>query len=217
MGSREFFEEEPTNTREAIMQATYRALCEHGYAGLTIQRIGDEFPKSKSLLYHHYDSKDALLVEFLSFMLKRFEATIPDAEYENAHEQLEAILDHAVPEDPDPERARFRAAMVELRAQATTNEAFRRHFTRNDRFFRERFATVVCRGIEEGVFRKVDPDRVAAMLLATIHGAMQEEATTDESESTHIRAELRAYVQSQLLAESADRDTVENSTPETGR
>jgi AcrR family transcriptional regulator len=68
MGS-PLFDDEPADTREAIMQATYRALRAHGYARLTIQRIGDEFPKSKSLLYHHYDGKDDLLLEFLSYML----------------------------------------------------------------------------------------------------------------------------------------------------
>lgn len=204
MSSQRFFGREPADTREAIMQATYRALCRHGYAGLTIQRIGDEFPKSKSLLYHHYDGKDELLLDFLSFMLDRFEETIPDREYDDAREHLEAILDHAVPADPDPERAEFRAAMVELRAQAATDEAYREHFTRNDRFFRERFATVVTRGIEEGVFREVDPERVAALLLATVHGAMQEGATTDATEAERVRAELRTYVESRLLVEGTE-------------
>jgi AcrR family transcriptional regulator len=204
MSSQRFFGREPADTREAIMQATYRALCRHGYAGLTIQRIGDEFSKSKSLLYHHYDGKDELLLDFLSFMLERFEETIPDREYDDAREHLEAILDHAVPANPDPERAEFRAAMIELRAQAATDGAYREHFTRNDRFFRERFAAVVTRGIEEGVFREVDPDRVAALLLATVHGAMQEEATTDATEAERVRAELRTYVESRLLAEATE-------------
>lgn len=209
MTSARFFESEPADTREAIMQATYRALCEHGYAGLTIQRIGDEFPKSKSLLYHHYEGKDELLLDFLSFMLERFEGTIPDREYDDAREHLEAILDHALPADLDPERAEFRAAMVELRAQAATDEAYREHFTRNDRFFRERFAAVVRRGIEEGIFREADPDRVAATLLATVHGVMQEEATTDAAEPAGVREELRTYVRSRLLAEDAESGVVE--------
>ncbi|WP_336342767.1 TetR/AcrR family transcriptional regulator [Halalkalicoccus ordinarius] len=209
MTAAKFFESEPADTREAIMQATYRALCEHGYAGLTIQRIGDEFPKSKSLLYHHYEGKDELLLDFLSFMLERFEGTIPDREYDDAREHLEAILDHALPADLDPERAEFRAAMVELRAQAATDEAYREHFTRNDRFFRERFAAVVRRGIEEGVFREVDPDQVAATLLATVHGVMQEEATTDAAESAGIREELRTYLCSRLFAEDTEPGVVE--------
>ncbi|MFC4440208.1 MULTISPECIES: TetR/AcrR family transcriptional regulator [Natrialbaceae] len=209
MGSMDLFEDEPASTREAIMQATYRALRKHGYAGLTIQRIGDEFPKSKSLLYHHYDGKDALLLEFLSFMLERFEATIPDREYGDAREHLEAILDHALPTDLDSERAEFRAAMVELRAQAATDEAYREHFTRNDRFFRRRLATVVRRGIEEGVFRDVDPERAAAMVLSSIHGAMQEEATTDTERTAAVREELRAYVESRLLAPDVELEAIE--------
>ena len=40
-----------TDTQTAIMDATYRALCEHGYSNLTIDKIDAEFEKSKSLLY----------------------------------------------------------------------------------------------------------------------------------------------------------------------
>lgn len=209
MTSGRFFADEPADTREAIMQATYRALREHGYAGLTIQRIGDEFSKSKSLLYHHYEGKDGLLLDFLSFMLERFEGTMPDREYDDAREHLETMVEHALPADLDPEHAEFRAAMVELRAQAATNEAYREHFTRNDRFFRERFAAVVRRGIEEGTFREVDPDRVAATLLATVHGAMQEEATTDAAKTAAVREELRTYLRSRLLTEDAEPGVVE--------
>ena len=207
MGS-PLFDDEPADTREAIMQATYRALCAHGYAGLTIQRIGDEFPKSKSLLYHHYDGKDDLLLEFLSFMLERFEETIPDREYDDAHDHLLEIVDHAVPASIEPERAEFRAAMVELRAQAASDDAYREHFTRNDRFFRERFAAVVRRGIERGTFREVDPDRVAAMVLATVHGAMQEAATTDAAETAAVREELEAYIDARLLAAGTESEVI---------
>jgi AcrR family transcriptional regulator len=34
------------DTCEAIMSATYRALCAHGYADLTMQDIADETDKS---------------------------------------------------------------------------------------------------------------------------------------------------------------------------
>ncbi|WP_252490821.1 TetR family transcriptional regulator C-terminal domain-containing protein [Natronococcus zhouii] len=142
-------------------------------------------------------------------MLERFEATIPDREYGDAREHLEAILDHALPTDLDSERAEFRAAMVELRAQAATDEAYREHFTRNDRFFRRRLATVVRRGIEEGVFRDVDPERAAAMVLSSIHGAMQEEATTDTERTAAVREELRAYVESRLLAPDVELEAIE--------
>lgn len=40
------FLEEPQTTREEILRATYRTLCEYGYADLTVQRIGAHFEKS---------------------------------------------------------------------------------------------------------------------------------------------------------------------------
>ncbi|PSP70021.1 TetR/AcrR family transcriptional regulator, partial [Halobacteriales archaeon QH_9_66_26] len=60
------------DTQAAIMDATYRALCEHGYADLTIQTIADEFDKSKSLLYYHYDTKDEILIGLLDYLLGQF-------------------------------------------------------------------------------------------------------------------------------------------------
>ena len=174
------FLEEPTDTREAIMKATYLALCEHGYADLTIQHIADEFDKSKSLLYHHYGSKDELLLEFLEFMLDRFEANLPYPGGKTETEYLDAFLDRVLA-TPLPEGARdFSRAMVELRAQAAHDEEFRAYFTRSDRFFRKQLAHLVRGGIERGVFRDVDPERTAAALHAVVTGAMTQRATTDD-------------------------------------
>lgn len=59
-------------TQEAIMDATYQALCKHGYTDLTIQKIADEFGKSKSLLYYHHDTKDEILIVLLEYLLNQF-------------------------------------------------------------------------------------------------------------------------------------------------
>lgn len=201
----ELFSDEPDDTREAIMQATYHALCRHGYAGLTIQRIGDEFSKSKSLLYHHYDGKDELLLDFLAFMLSYYEETLPEQSYDDARDHLEAILDHALAPDRGAERDEYAAAIVELRAQAATDENYHEHFSRSDRFFRDRLADVVTTGIDQGVFRETDPDRTAAFLLTTMNGAMTRRATTDAAESlADVRRELQAYLETSLYAEVSE-------------
>lgn len=58
----ESFLESPDDTQEEIMRATHLALCEYGYADLTIQRISEHFPKSESLIFHHYEDKASVLV-----------------------------------------------------------------------------------------------------------------------------------------------------------
>ncbi len=194
------------------MRATYRALCEHGYADLTIQRIGDEFDKSKSLLYHHYDGKDALLVEFLRFMLERFEENATEFDGDDAYARLRSLVDFHLPPELDAERAEFTRAMIELRSQAVHDEAYREQFTRSDEHIRSRIADIVRDGVEEGVFREdVDPDAAAKSLWSGLYGAIVLRATTDDGDVESVRRELDGYVRSHLLADDADDATDEGT------
>ena len=200
--------DEPTDTREELMGATYRALCEHGYAELTIQRISDQFPKSKSLLYHHYDSKDELLVEFLSFVLDHLESTTPQDD-DDPIETLQGLLDYLLPTEPSTEQQQFRRAIIELRAQAASDPEYRAQFTRSTEYFQDRFASIIDRGCEEGVFRAVDADRLATLIVATIDGAMLREATTSHAQPAmdRLRAELTDCIERRLL--DVDRGAIE--------
>ena len=202
--------DEPTDTREELMGATYRALCEHGYAELTIQRISDQFPKSKSLLYHHYDSKDELLVEFLSFVLDHLESTTPQDD-DDPIETLQGLLDYLLPTEPSTEQQQFRRAIIELRAQAATDPEYRAQFARSTTYFEDRFAAIIEHGCEAGVFRAVDAGRVATLIVTTIDGAMLREATTDPDHAqpamSRLRAELTDYIERRLL--DAEREGTE--------
>jgi AcrR family transcriptional regulator len=201
----EVFEGEPADTREAIMQATYAALSKHGYADLTIQRIGDEFDKSKSLLYHHYDSKDDLLVDFLAFMLEGMEASVPVEEQADAYAAMLLVLDEVFGDLLGETRDEFRQAMIELRSRAAHDETFRDQFTANQAYIHQRLVDIISDGMEEGVFREVDPDQAAEMLLTTIDGAMLRAATTDGIDPDAVRDELKAYLDLRLLADDVDR------------
>lgn len=195
--------DEPANTREELMGATYRALCEHGYAALTIQRISDQFPKSRSLLYHHYDSKDELLVDFLSFVLDHLESTTPQDDDEPL-EALQRLLGYLIPAEPSAEQRQFRRAIIELRAQAATDPEYRAQFSRSTDYFEDRFAAIIERGCQAGVFHPVDADRVATLIVTTVDGAMLREATTTPDDLQpaidRLRAELTDYIERRLLA-----------------
>ena len=202
MTAKPSFLEDPSDTRGAIMRATYLALCKHGYADLTIQRIADEFPKSKSLLYHHYDGKDDLLLDFLGFMLEQQKERIPAKQSSGSpRDHLNAIFDRIfVTPIPDDYRD-FSRAMVELRAQAAHDEKYRNHFTRSDEFFRGLLTRVIQSGIDEGTFRDVDAEEVAEFLLLIVTGAMTKRVTTNNDAIETARDELDAYVRRRLLAD----------------
>ena len=208
MGETPPFLADPDTTRESIMRATYLALCEHGYAGLTIQRIGESFEKSKSLLYHHYDDKDELLLTFLQFMLEQHEASLPEAADDgDAVERLGTVLDAMLAPSLSAEHRGFTAAMVELRAQAAHDERYREQFADHDRAFHDQLVGVIEDGVESGTFREVDADAVAEFLGTTVAGAMTRRVTGgDDGAATAARAELHDYVDRVLLAEDAVTD-----------
>lgn len=188
------------------MKATYLALCKYGYADLTVQRIGEEFGKSKSLLYHHYDGKDELLVSFLEYMLEDFKTDMPEEDSDDAEGQLRRFLDHILPPTLNDERDGFTSAMIELRAQAPHDDAYREQFTHTDQFFRQQIADIIHDGVDQGVFREVDPERTAALLHTTLNGSMLQQVTTNDLNDViqSTRDELDAYIDARLLATDGD-------------
>jgi AcrR family transcriptional regulator len=187
------------DARQAILRAAYDALCEHGYADLSTQHIADASSKSKSLIYHHYDDKDDLLLDLLDHLLDRFQQeTRVDAE--DPREHVEAVLDAVLAVDLPPERRAFTRAMVSLRAQAAYDDAYREHFQRHDAVVRDGLRDAVEAGRRTGAFRDVDPDRVASFVVTAIGGAMTARVTGDEDAVPAVREELQRYVEACLVA-----------------
>ncbi|MDR9381910.1 MAG: TetR/AcrR family transcriptional regulator [Natronomonas sp.] len=199
--------EDPESTREEILAAAYRTLCEHGYADLTMERIGEEFDKSVSLVYHHYDGKDDLLLACLEFMLENYRADTDAGPPADPREAMETVCDRLSLVDAPAEAQQFVRALVELRGQAPHNEAYRDYFTRSDRFFEAQIATIIQTGVEQGVFRAVDPERTARMIHTVLSGAFFRYATSvDDAWLADIREELRAYNERTLYLQDGDEE-----------
>ncbi|WP_135662287.1 TetR/AcrR family transcriptional regulator [Halorhabdus rudnickae] len=188
-----------STAKEEIMEATYRALLEHGYADLSISRIADELDKSKAAIYYHYDTKDDLLAAFLEFAVDRFEETIKTETGDEPSEALEHVIEKLLPLRPGEEQRQLQEVLVALRSQAVTNEVFREQFTQIDERLAATIRGIVELGIDEGIFRDVDSSRVAEHILATINGAMYSRATTDREDATAAaRVSLSSYINSEL-------------------
>jgi AcrR family transcriptional regulator len=192
--------ESPDSTREEILAAAYRALCRHGYAPLTIEKIGAELDKSTSLVYHHYEGKDDLLLACLEFMLDQYETEFVETEVTDPRGTLEAAFDDFLDPEMPAERYDFVRALVELRGQAPHDERYREQFDRSDRLFEQRFAEIIEAGIESGQFSAVDADAVAAMLHTLFSGALINHATAEDERLTALRGEIDAYLEARLYA-----------------
>jgi AcrR family transcriptional regulator len=159
------------DTRQAIMRATYRALCEHGYANLSMQNIADELDKSRSLLHYHYDTREDLLLAFIDNLVGWIGDRLEETETTDPRAQLLAYVERFMVDSPDEEQWNFVLALFELRLQAVHNEAFREKLARHYRSNVAAAADVIERGVEAGVFHPVDPDETAEVIYNAIEGA----------------------------------------------
>ena len=193
------FFEQPANTREEILAAAYSAIYTHGYADLTIQKIGQEFDKSSSLLYHYYSDKDELLLECLEFMLDRYGEHLAETDIEDAQVALNELFDTYLDPEPEPSQRQFTTVLVELRAQAAHSAEYREHFTRSDRFFESKLADAIELGIEQGTFRKRNPETTATLLYTLLIGIMMRSVTVSgEGWQPAARTELEAVLETTL-------------------
>lgn len=186
-------------THAEMLRATYAALRAHGYAGLTIQHIGEQFPKSKSLIYQHYDSKDELLIDFLEHMLDRFETTLHANQPDEPQARFRMLFAQFLPTPDDETDEAFIRTLTLLRGQAPANPAFKEHFTAVDAVVHTHIVSIVEDGIDAGLFKPVDPDTIATAILTALNGALLRWGTVEDPPDTAtLRQELDVYLATRL-------------------
>jgi len=210
-----------------IMDGVYRALRAHGYADVTMQDIADECSKSKSLLHYHYDTKEDLLVAFLDHVITDSENRIDAHADDPPTERLVQFVGWFVFEADAVDREAFHIALLELRTQGPFNDRIREQLDRSDRLLRGTVADILESGIEDGVFRDVDVEETAALLVATLDGARTRQITLsgdddelEASEPTYTRTVAEATLQrivGPLLAEGVDLPSLTDGTGEMTR
>ncbi|WP_459193559.1 TetR/AcrR family transcriptional regulator [Halosimplex sp. J119] len=192
------------STREAIMEATFRALVTHGYADLTVQAIADEFEKSKSLIHYHYDSKADLMVAFMADLFEGFVDEVEGREGDDPRDRLLRMAEIVLGIEGGEDAREFHTALLGMRAQAPFDEDLQGQLVENDRLIRGVIADIVREGIESGQFREVDPERYAALFRSTIEGAQSHDVILgDEAPTEAAFAGIEAYLIDDLLLPGA--------------
>lgn len=187
--------------REEIMGAVFSALCDCGYADLTMQDIADESSLSKGSLHYHYDTKRALLLAFLEHLYDRFTGRLDEqveAAGEDPGERLVALVDAALLPPRKADVREFRTAVLEIKAQAPYVPAYRERLAEFDAFVHDRVASIVADGIEAGRFDEdADPDAVASFVVTVVNGAHTRSVAIDHPVD-EARETLVAYLQRRL-------------------
>lgn len=187
---------------DEIMEATYRALCENGYAGLTMQDIADESEKSKATLHYHYDTKQELLLAFLDYLFDEFHGRLGSVEADGPAEELVEALTPRAEVAGDG----FRTAVLEMKAQSPYNEGVRGKLVEFEEEVKGHIRDILRRGVDEGVFRDdVDASETAEFLVTLGNGLRTRSVTVGRTDE-ELRGTVEGYVERSLLADGAGGD-----------
>lgn len=161
------------DTREVIMEATFRALSTHGYTDLRMRNIGEEMDLTRQVIHYHFDGKYDLVSSFLEYVIEQYEGSVevePDADPKT---ELDARIDQCLfgPEFSEFTHWDRMKVYHELYTYAQNDGQHREIF--NDHYERVRgsIVDVVEDGIERGVFRDVDAERMGQLITDVIHAA----------------------------------------------
>ena len=167
MGIAERREREREEVRRRILDAAHHLFETEGYDRVTMRRIAEAIEYSPTTIYNHFEDKDDL-VEALC--------------HEDFSRLLEAVGEHPAPEDPIECIRQFARAYAAFGLQNPNHYRFM--FMTANKFERAHeaampgqqafglFRAAVARAVEAGRFRPGNPDTMAQVLWASIHGAV---------------------------------------------
>ncbi len=162
---------QPEQTRAAILEAAMREFAEEGLDGARIDAIAASVDVNKALLYYYFKDKEALYGAVLDDVFTRLTARLKEA-LDRSKTPREAILNYA------GEHFDFIAAGSCLYPRLVQREFMRagrrpsphlRHIV--ERYFRPllgRLEQLIRQGIENGEFRRVNPQQFIFSMVGII-------------------------------------------------
>ena len=154
-------------TREGILEAAARIFGEKGFHATSMQDIADAVNLQKASIYHHFSSKQEILIDILDYALdlinNRLEAVLsqPLSPDEKLHQAMVSYF-QTLAENQNLSLVlllELRALDPELKArQASRTEKF-------ERLWRD----LIIEGKKQGAFNDVDPSLTGKAILGVMN------------------------------------------------
>lgn len=185
-----------------IVRETVRLIAERGFHAVRVADIAEACATSTAAIHYHFPGRDDLLEAAVRWCMDedtaRRAARVADAA--DAADELRQLIELQIPRTP---RQRWQwSVWLDLWAEAARSTAVGRLHAEYYQQWRATVADVVRRGVDQGVFRLVDPQSAALRLTALIDGlATQVLASTPGDDGTtpdDMHEALLVYVDATL-------------------
>jgi AcrR family transcriptional regulator len=157
-----------SNTYTTILQVAKRLFAHQGYTATSIRQIAAESGIGKATIYHHFPNKQAIVLALLEQNTVQRQQVLETFEAESDPRRRIEIATQA--------NLRFLYESADILQIVRREVPGGRDKLQNEyaAFFRQ-YTTLIIealqQGIQEGIFRRVDPPEVARVLITMIQGA----------------------------------------------
>jgi TetR/AcrR family transcriptional regulator, cholesterol catabolism regulator len=154
-------------SREEIIEAAIHLFNQNGYHATSMQDIAKAVCIKKPSLYHHFDSKEAILLTILDtgmeWLINEVDS-IANSEKDCVEKLRAAVHAHASMIARNPE-----GAAVFLREDRGLGDDYLTQYVSRRDHFERVVRNIVQQGIDEGVFRMTDTTISVHALLGTVN------------------------------------------------
>lgn len=175
MGTKERRAREQQETHDKILSAAREMFAEEGFDAVTMRAIADRIEYTPTAIYHHFKNKNALLTELcqcdFQVLARHFNtSTIPADPVQRILAVGEAYLEFAE-RYPSQYRFMFMTVMPKIDLERDyVEKTFDKPEADAYAFLREACREAIAQGRLRPELR--DPDELAQILWATVHGVV---------------------------------------------
>lgn len=153
--------------RHELVRAAYREIAENGFEGLRTREIAKAVGVNIATLHYYFPSKEDLIRSVIGHAMSRFQSSL--AAEGTAAQRLRAHLQGL--RKLSRHEPQLFAVMGELMLRSARDPALAQIIGRTDSFWHTTLRDLIRGARAEGVVsRTIDPDGMAAVIVATLKG-----------------------------------------------
>ncbi len=156
--------------RNQLTRAAYKVVSRKGYYNFTVRDIAKEAGLSTGLVHYYFKNKDDLLVSVLRVMNENLSYYLAKAleQTDDPKEKLIIFMDEAF-KLVEHEKEYFHV-LIDFWTQLNHNERMRKANVKLYQSYRAECSKIIKEGIEKKVFKNVDVNYTATMIVAFVQG-----------------------------------------------
>lgn len=155
--------------RQALVQAAFRQIAEHGFEGLRTRDVAAEAGVNIATLHYYFPTKEALIRGVVASAMGRFRATlaphgVPDHQLANHLRALRGLLQ---------KEPAIRLVMAELALRSARDASLARILKETHDEWHRTLRGLLRRGAAKGGLRRdLDSDDAASLIIAALTSMM---------------------------------------------